>query len=90
MSLDDEFYGYEEIAKRILFEIGALACCDAHDDYIYSTGMTDDDIYAFATKTLQRSESRQLYPNMKMFHDAIKSNIDNYGGNCSPDCPYCE
>ncbi len=52
MSLDDEFYGYEEIAKRILFEIGALACCDAHD--------------------------------------AIKSNIDNYGGNCSLDCPYCE
>ena len=87
-SFKDRFEDYE-ITKRILFEIGAIACCDAHDDYWYDTGKySGDELYARATSLYKKKFPNHSNGAMKEFHADVKSVMNDAG--LSSTCPYCE
>ena len=89
MSLSDDMLGYEDAAFAILKSIGAIACCDAHDDFWYNTGTLDtDQVYAYATASLRKTAAYERYSSPKMFHAAIKRILDNAGADSN--CPFCE
>lgn len=72
-----------------LLDIGAIATCDVHEEYYYSTDAFDDsELYARATSVFNKSNKYRLYSNHKAFHAAIKDVLDNAG--VSSDCPHCQ
>ena len=89
MSIAKELIGYEDVAFDILKSIGAIACCDAHEEYWYRTGgLEEKQVYEYATATLKRESEYASYTNMKAFHNAIKNILDNAG--IDENCPYCQ
>ena len=88
MGIADDMFAYRDVAFEVLKSIGAIACCDAHDDYWYNTGKFDDnEIYARATKKVQTATEYSSYTDMKEFHAAVKKILDNAG--IDDDCPFC-
>lgn len=88
MGIADKMFDYEEVARSVLENIGAIASCDAHDDYYYNTGAFDDkEIYARATTVVQTKADYSSYTDMKAFHAAIKKVLDEAA--IDSDCPFC-
>lgn len=89
MSTQDYSLFYIDEARRILFDINAIASCDAHEDYVYRTSKyTDEKLYGTATKMFEASDSYKLHTDIKEFHAAIDKILNDVS--TDEECPWCK
>lgn len=80
---------YRDNVHDIMEEIGAIAHCDAHDDYWYNTGsFSDDEVLDEVLKEIKRNPIYSALNDREQIKAAVEYTLDDVA--YDNDCPFCQ